>query len=458
MPPLSYGAARKVLKAELGYKQIPGAYDLLSLRHKGSFAYESPLWLSLAATRIREFDKRDFLFIHKKETDESVSAAISSIIKSFPTTPQGMFLNLLYKSFDYFDRKLVIPSLIIISSSIYGVDLNSLEEILGDNWDMLEFAKARLYFRDYVIISAADKRMTINHAIIRQAILDLDKELTRHYQILYMQHLMERSISHINKDDIEYIDNELSSQVLFYGNADAIKDIGIKFNRDMGDSLHKACSLDPKLGRRLMYDFIDKYASRSSGSFYIESFLADIDVNDETGEGDINLGLDMAWRLIDKTIEYLKEPGEKSLPYYVRGFYNYFHFPAEVYHQRDMVDMLIVLLKRLKQTAALVRLRWGDEYYNQQGPSLFHIWHIILMDIQYIMSEKERKNPTSQSLKKNSAYGHFDIQQEADLFIDAFHESRGRRLNREDVLKYQLYSIMGMSIYVSFLYSDHYGK
>lgn len=431
LPPIDLEDARQIAEANLQYKVIPEVETLFSIRTPDNcFAYESPLWLTSAVLRVRELDSNDFLSIFDSSDEKIKAQRLRDIIGHFPSLPGEMFITLLKKAFDYFDKKCVLPSLIILSCSFYGENEDGLAALIKTDWDLLEFTRARQYFGDFINTNGFDKRMIVNHAIIKKAILGFDRELTYKYQSEYYDYLATNSIERLHEGDIEYIDRELATQLVLNGTPEMLQSVLQKYSRDIGDSLYDVYCLSSPKTVGFLKDYINRFpcdAITTMETFFLAAKMKCNDARLYRCQDVKQDCLELSDFLITTVIKTLRNGVPNPKSFYVRGFYNHFAFPMRFYSEKENPQELIRLLKQLKETSFLVKKRFGQEFYNTHAKSLFHFWPLLL---QFI-NEADRYHIY---LSKNG----FDS--EINSLICEMSAFYGRNFTEEDVLtKYDDY-------------------
>lgn len=191
MPLFSQNEARNMLVqiCEDSGKELYGeVLDILLNKHDGNYyAYMSPLWLSLVGNILFGLDADDFEEIRNKNItgDEAkILAFLCELAESFPSDPQDLFKNLLYRASKDFGEELTMKSLTYIALSRNGLREKDLSTLLGSKWDELMFSSLCRWFK-FLVIESADRLWTFAHIKLTETLIGHDKiqDKARHREI-----------------------------------------------------------------------------------------------------------------------------------------------------------------------------------------------------------------------------------------------------------------------------------
>lgn len=155
------------------FKNLPGIEEQLLCikRENGSPAYQSPMWLRMALAILLELGEEDFREIHKinvQREDEKIFIYLCQTIQSFPAETEELFHYFVNLTCQYFDSVLTRKALTYIAIAQYGIKEDTLANLLGKQWDQLEFNSIRFWLRDFIKCNNEDHRWFFTHSILRK--------------------------------------------------------------------------------------------------------------------------------------------------------------------------------------------------------------------------------------------------------------------------------------------------
>ena len=137
---------------------------LLEKEHNGVSCYSSPLWLNIALNFLLSLSAQDFLKICAESDDFNYGLInyINHQIDSFPESEEELFRNFLL-NLKKFYGDLPIRLFNLLSLSYNGLDEKTIETMLGEEWNPLNFAIVRSFFRDFLVEQGDRKTWQIMH-------------------------------------------------------------------------------------------------------------------------------------------------------------------------------------------------------------------------------------------------------------------------------------------------------
>ena len=360
-----------MIRKKMGYKDIPEVKFLKDIKNSnGRYAFTSPLWLSMALTRILELDAYDYEILNKDFTQTS----ITEIVRSLPSDPKNLFLLLLDRCFMFFNKESFLPSIIIIALSYYGVTESDLSEILGKKWDILTFSRARNYLHDYISRNGLDNRMTLSHAIIKEALLNSAPEYVERIRNKYLKYLFKKNTDKIFDISNEYR-NEVLMQILHSEDAKYLKKL-YDLNPMITYSLYSVYREVPIKTIKLLTHYIDRYGV--SAIPLIEAFIRrteqmmpEDDAVTIVIKDDL---LSLSKVLIKKVINWLSKGSslvkKYTLPEWF-SFYDYFKYPISFFKESNDTRGLMEVINQMKETYELIKNK-PDKSYNEGNYDSFY--------------------------------------------------------------------------------------
>lgn len=373
--------AEVVISKKLGYKDIPDAMLLKTIRREdGKPAYISPLWLSMAVTRILELDARDYAIINKTE-----DRSIADLVCSLPAEAEEMFKVLLQRSFAYFGGAKIMPAFCIMACSRYGVTEAELNEILGKNWDILSFSRARQYFDEYISTNGLDKRMRFSHEILRQVVLKRDPEKVEKFHEKYLSFLLSQVDEYGFAASRDY-QSEAIYQILQLDDESYLTSLYTAYSY-LGEALYLVYCESPQQIINLLEKYIHRYGLKAIP--LVTEF-----VKDAAGHvsGDNHRGLHvnkdlmrLSDLLIQDSLTRLRK-GESWVAMNVDAEpFDCFDYPLSNYMSVNDTRSMMSALANMKESFRLLRKNEGNLFYKGNYDSFFSQWCSTL---NYFVSAK----------------------------------------------------------------------
>ena len=305
--------ARLLINSTLksNFKDLPDIREcLLSKKNEnGKPAYESPMWLRMALAILMELGEEDFRAIHKihaQKEDEKINRYLVQIIQSFPTEVDGLFSLFINLTCRYFNPMLTRKVLTFMAIAQYGIREEVLADLLRRRWDQLEFNSIRYWLRDFVKCNNYDHRWFFTHSILRETIMNQDKEYVKSCQNELFKYLIRKTkedsdelyeVSYllINRNEIDYLHansnkfrsffpvaflralkNNKDKALAFIKNYIDVYYLDVDFVEDILITLSNEDSQYPKLSvfDRIVLDLIDYCISRFETTILLENIDA----------------------------------------------------------------------------------------------------------------------------------------------------------------------------------------
>lgn len=229
--------AKQVIAYELkkNFKELSDNLKIQLLnkrREDGRPAYESPLWLRMALDILMELGEDDFNRIHNITNlaeDHKIETYLSHIINDFPSDTGQLFWYFINMTCRYFNKTLTLQALTYISIAQYGIKEEDMMELIGKNWNQLDFVSLRYWMRNFIQCNNKDHRWFFTHAILRQTIIEQAPEIYRQCQNKFFKFLIE-NISEDEKEQEELVHQLIVSQEpsILYNNIDQLTYVFIR--------------------------------------------------------------------------------------------------------------------------------------------------------------------------------------------------------------------------------------
>lgn len=198
--------ADKVISTVLGYnfKQLSHTCRKALLSHltPDKNSSEFLFWLRIALSVLMEFSSEDFRKIHILEADndsDKIEMYLMQTIESFPNSLDKMLMYYIHLTSSYFNRNMTNSFLYYLTSSRYGLSVQNFEELLGDNWNSLEFENLVYWLREFIHKDNYTGKLTIGHRLFRR-VIDNNRELDTDIVTLFKRLYGDGKI-----DDCEYL-------------------------------------------------------------------------------------------------------------------------------------------------------------------------------------------------------------------------------------------------------------
>ena len=139
----------------------------------GTFAYLSPLWLSLVGNILFGLNADDFEEIEIQGGDSDVDKIqkfFCNLAGSFSANTEELFLTLLARASKIFGQELTMQTMKYIALSQNGLREKDLSALLCSHWDLLRFTSLRRWFR-YLIIESESKQWRLGHAKLSESLI-----------------------------------------------------------------------------------------------------------------------------------------------------------------------------------------------------------------------------------------------------------------------------------------------
>ncbi len=140
----------------------------------GSFAYSSPLWLSLVGNILFGLNADDFEEINhqldKNENEvEKIQKFFCELVDSFSANVEDLFITLLVRACKSFGTELTMHSMKYMALSQNGVREKDLSALLGESWDLLQFTSLKRWFK-YLITETDERKWNFGHIKLSKAL------------------------------------------------------------------------------------------------------------------------------------------------------------------------------------------------------------------------------------------------------------------------------------------------
>lgn len=158
------------------------------------YASSSPLWLSLAVNIMMALDKDDFEKMSKVEgrADAGMESYMTEMIKNFPPLPGDLFINLINKARILFGEDITKAVFNLIAISRNGLREKDLEKLVS-NWEPLQYASLRRWFRAHLIKQSEELQWNFAHSVLRNTLIDkIEKDNYKKLNDLIAAHLLKQ--------------------------------------------------------------------------------------------------------------------------------------------------------------------------------------------------------------------------------------------------------------------------
>ena len=221
--------ATALLKKVLGNsgKELPKTITQKLLNKqdaRNNQAYTSPLWIILATNILSAIDSYDFSMMRQSSAineEEKITLFLESMVDEFSCNPQELFLQLLEKAARRFGKQLVYGTLTFIAFSWHGLSDRELEELMGKNWNAVEFAAFRRWFSFLINEFESEGKWSFGHKLIQDAFKQTVHQPASLYQKLYAlsqkhgsadEQLYYLLLSHDEKQTIAYLKDHCNNK------------------------------------------------------------------------------------------------------------------------------------------------------------------------------------------------------------------------------------------------------
>ena len=225
----SRGDATALLKRVLANsgKELPETITQKLLNKQdahGNRAYGSPLWIILATNILSAIDSYDFSMMRQSSAineEEKITLFLENMVDEFSCDPQELFLQLLDKAARRFGKKLVYETLTFIAFSWHGLSDHELEELMGKDWNAVEFAAFRRWFSFLINEFESEGKWSFGHKLIQDAFKQTVHQPASLYQKLYAlsqkhgsadEQLYYLLLSHDEKQTIAYLKDHCNNK------------------------------------------------------------------------------------------------------------------------------------------------------------------------------------------------------------------------------------------------------
>ena len=175
LPPLERSDALSIINQHVnfnGKELYPANIDrLLACQQDGRPCYISPLWITIALSRILSLSEQDFAKIAagKQDFNKGFVDYVNEQIDHFPIEEEVLFSSFLQSLSQFYG---VLPTRLfnLLSVSYNGLDESTLAILIGDEWNALDFATIRNFLYDFIAEQGDRKSWQIMHEKCRQRI------------------------------------------------------------------------------------------------------------------------------------------------------------------------------------------------------------------------------------------------------------------------------------------------
>ncbi|TRZ48361.1 DUF4062 domain-containing protein, partial [bacterium] len=166
------------------HKTLPEKIEKIILekeRNDGQPATASPLWLSLAVNILMAIDHDDFeeMSLLEGRGDQQIESYLTGMAENFDPLPGPLFLSLVNKAELLFGKEFTPAVFNYIAISRNGLREKDLEYLLpahGIDWDPLQFAMLRRWFKAHLILQGEELQWNLAHSILDNTLLEELKE------------------------------------------------------------------------------------------------------------------------------------------------------------------------------------------------------------------------------------------------------------------------------------------
>lgn len=218
-PPFEQGEKEDMIRAILSahHRELsePVVSAMASLQQS-----ENPLYVSLLIQRMLMMDRQDFDRIRSLgDGMDAITAYQLELLKSCPEELDRLCVMLLNVAGERINPRLVSRASKFLALSRYGLRLEDLQGLLGEDFNMLDFSHFMTYMSDSFILRN-DGRYDFSHRSIREGYLEtcddkqeLREELIRYFSFLEESDPLRRTelvyqmyLNKVGKELISYID------------------------------------------------------------------------------------------------------------------------------------------------------------------------------------------------------------------------------------------------------------
>ena len=165
------------------YKELPERLVRLILNKKlpdGRTAATQVMWLQIVMSILMELGADDFQRIRNVNVnaeDLKIELFLEKIINELPGKVEESFNYLVEKAAEYFNEGLIKRIICLIALFKYGVTEGDIKEMIGDDWDEIEFRNIRRWLRKFLYKSPVDGKISLTHSILKKAALAFDTQI-----------------------------------------------------------------------------------------------------------------------------------------------------------------------------------------------------------------------------------------------------------------------------------------
>lgn len=192
----SYEDANEFIKSALNGKELsPNAINLLLSKKKtdGKPSYSQPIWLKIAVALLDQIGKEEFSRITKDDNiraDRKIDDYILKFIDGFSTEPDELFQQFIMLGFGYFSKGIISTTTLLLTISKFGISECSIEQILGEKWDPLEFSYIIQWLSSFVEKEPISNSLIFVHDILKRSVENRNAVETQNMARRYVSSLL----------------------------------------------------------------------------------------------------------------------------------------------------------------------------------------------------------------------------------------------------------------------------
>jgi tetratricopeptide (TPR) repeat protein len=160
------------------HKSLPAKIEKIILEKKranGQPVTSSPLWLSLAVNMLMAIDHDDFEKMSQLEgrSDQQIESYMVAMANDFDSLPGPLFLSLKNKASLLFGETFTTAVFNYLAISRNGLREKDLEKLMPASkidWDPLQFANLRRWFKAHLVIQGEELQWNLGHSILRNTL------------------------------------------------------------------------------------------------------------------------------------------------------------------------------------------------------------------------------------------------------------------------------------------------
>lgn len=213
----------------------------------------SLFWLRLALSVLMELGEKDFRAIHSLpggNDSQKIEHYLYQTIESFPDTLSGMLKYYIDMTNEYFDNNIVEAFLYYMSRARFGLTAQNIEDLLGKNWNSLEFESLLYWMKEFIRKDRFTGKMTLGHRLFKIVIRNADW-LEKDFQTLFKTMHEKGTI-----DDNEYLYMCMES-----GDIDTFHDYMVSNNGYMHPAVQSAVPAFLRDDEDRCFSFLEDYFS-----------------------------------------------------------------------------------------------------------------------------------------------------------------------------------------------------